>query len=130
MVARRYVIKKKQNGGARSRTIRPSNSFKTKSPGIMTKSWHYTKKGLGHAFRAPAYIVRGASAGVGGLVGLGVTRLGSQAIRGIQLKRAKAAQTSEQRKMNTLLGLESEPTSRWGKFKSIQVSNQQKCLKI
>ncbi len=113
MVAIKYVRKNKQNGGSN----RPSKAFKIKSPGIMTKSWHYTKKGLGHAFRTPAYIVRGTSKGLGGLVGLGTTRLGAAAYRGIQLKRAKAAQTREQRKMNALLGLETEPQTLVGKLK-------------
>lgn len=113
MVARRYVRKNKQNGGSN----RASKAFKTKSPGLMAKSWHYTKKGLGHTFRTPAYIVKGTSSALGGLVGLGTTRLGAAAIRGIQLRTAKRAQKREQRKIDALLGLKIAPTSGWGKFK-------------
>lgn len=91
-----------QTGG--SRLPRPGNALKVKVP-KKAKAWSYTKKGLGHIYKTPAYLVRGTSAALGGVVGLGTKRLTTQAVRGIQLRLAKRAQKTEQSKINTILGL-------------------------
>lgn len=105
MVARKYHRTKTQMGG-RQNVPTYSNMFKKKSPGLGTGTLHKIRKASGQVFRAPAYAARATSSAVSGLVGLSATRGTAALYHGAKLSSAKRSETREQKKINSLLGLE------------------------
>jgi hypothetical protein len=90
-----------QKGGGYKEALKTKPTFKEKLK-IMGSN---IKKASGHVFKAPAYLVRGISSGIGTSVGLGATRLTGQAAKGIQLSLAKRAEKKAQAKVNVLTGM-------------------------